>query len=86
MHTMSGPYETEREALADCADVYDAMRAREGEMQDLNKAVLKDACRSAGVELGEYDQSVLGWLAGFEPQSCQAVAEIIRRAASRHDA
>jgi hypothetical protein len=78
---MGGPYETERQALADCTGIYDAMRSKCGQMQPLNLAVLEEACTAAGVELGEFDRSVLGWIATFEPHTCQAVAEIIRRAA-----
>jgi hypothetical protein len=50
-------------------------------MQRLSTQRLTDACEAAGVELGEYDRRVVAWMARFEPQSCQAVAEIIRRAA-----
>jgi hypothetical protein len=77
---MAGPYATEREALDDCAAVYDAMRVSTGLMQALNVAVLQAACRDAGVGLGRYDRQVLGWLARFEPQQTQAIADIIRRA------
>ena len=75
---MNGPYETERQALDDCRAVYDAMHANPGQMQPLNWAILEDACR--GVELGEYDRRIIAWLAGSEPQVCQVIAEIVRRA------
>lgn len=78
---MPGPYETERKALADAAEVYDAMRSKRGQVHVLNLAVLEEACTAAKVELGEYDRSVIVWLAGFEPQQTQVVAELIRRAA-----
>jgi hypothetical protein len=35
----------------------------------------------AGVQLGEFDGGVLAWLAGFEPQQAQVIADIVRRAA-----
>ena len=75
---MNGPYETERQALDDCRAVYDAKHANPGQMQALNWAALEDACR--GVELGEYDRRIIAWLAGSEPQVCQVIAEIVRRA------
>lgn len=79
---MSGPYEIEREALDDCAPIYAAMRAQTSPMQALNLAVLEDACHVASADLGAYDRKILAWLAGFEPQTTQVIAEIIRRAGS----
>jgi hypothetical protein len=81
VRVVGGPYESQRQALADCAEVYEAMRSKRGQMQELNLEVLLSACRDAGVELGEYDRSVLRWVASFEPQNCRSIAEIIRRAA-----
>jgi hypothetical protein len=43
--------------------------------------VRADACEVAGVELGEYDLQTVRWLAWFEPQQAQVIADIVRRAA-----
>ena len=80
---MTGPYETERQALDDVRDIYEAARAsrERGTMQRLSAERLTDACKAAGVELGEYDLHTVRWLAGFEPQQAQVIADIVRRAA-----
>jgi hypothetical protein len=50
-------------------------------MRRLASQRLTDACAGAGVQLGEFDGSVLAWLAGFEPRQAQVIADIVRRAA-----
>jgi hypothetical protein len=77
---MSGPYKTERDALADCDRVFDALRGKRGTMESLNAEILARACAVAGVQLGDYDWQVLNWIASSEPQVSQVVADLIRRA------
>jgi hypothetical protein len=80
-----GPYETEDDARAVPAvrAIYDAMHAstRRGTGDELCHRLLDEACTEAEVELGAYDHRILLWLAQFEPQTCQVIAGIIRRAA-----
>ena len=61
---MSGPYETERQALDDVREIYEAARGSRarGTMQRLSTQRLTDACKAAGVELGEYDLHTVRWL------------------------
>ena len=78
-----GPYETERQALDDVRDIYDAARASRarGTMQVLSAQRLEGACEAARVELGEYDRRVDGEVRATElpgrsrdhPTSCKAV-------------
>lgn len=53
---------------------------REGEDTG-TMAMLTDACKAAGVELGPFDITVLAWLADCEPETVAVIAGIIRRAA-----
>lgn len=76
-----GPYETERDAAR-------AARAAGGPLRDgwsilsaeQNRQLLTQACDSAGVTLGAYDQRILAWLAGFEDTACGVIAGLIARA------
>jgi hypothetical protein len=69
---VSGPFETERDALAVAAPY---------EGGDGNRAMLLDAANAAGVVLGEYDRAVIDALAGQPPGTCAVVASLIVRAA-----
>ena len=84
---MTGPFETQREALDLPAvqAIYEAFRADPGvgRMAPHSLRMLEEACAAAGVGLGAYDRRVLAWLAGWEPQVCAVVAGLITRA---HDA
>jgi hypothetical protein len=81
---MTGPFQTEREALDLPAvrAIYDAMRAshRRGVMREPSRQLLGEACAAAGVEVGAYDDRILVWLAGFRPQECAVIAGLITRA------
>lgn len=73
-----GPFVTEAEAIRATGQAEwppDSMKA-------LNEIALFDACRMVGVDLGEYDVTVLRWLAGWEPQIVAAVIGIVLRAAT----
>lgn len=79
----AGPYETEAQARAAAAPVYQAARAsgRRGVLAEGNHRLLCEALSAAGVELGAYDHAIIEWLAGWEPQACAVVAGLITRAA-----
>ena len=44
------------------------------------EALLSDALRAAGVQLGAVDRRVLVWLAGWEPATVAVVGSWLRRA------
>lgn len=77
-----GPYDTERQALTDAEPVYTAARRDHvrGSMTRANAAALRTALADADVELGAFDQTIVMWVAGWEPQTVQAVIGWISRA------
>lgn len=78
----SGPYEDERQARTDVADIY--LRAQHSVRREVlgeaNHALLSDACERTGLTLGAYDARILAWLAGWEPQMCAVIVGLITRA------
>ena len=81
---LGGPYETEQQARADVADVYEQSRRSglRGALTDVNYGYLTKACERAGVALGAYDDRILTWLANSEPETCAVLAGLITRAHS----
>lgn len=81
---MTGPFETQREALDLPAvkAIFEAFRADPGvgKMAAHTHQLLMAACTAAGVSLGAYDRRVLAWLSGFEPQTAAVIAGLIARA------
>jgi hypothetical protein len=81
---MTGPFETDQQVreLPAVKAIYDAMYTshRRGVMGELGHRLLGEACQAAGVEVGAYDDRILVWLAGFEPETCAVVAGLITRA------
>jgi hypothetical protein len=77
-----GPYETEREArsLPAVSTVRDLEPV--SPQAHRNHRLLCEESAAAGIELGAYDHRVLTWLAGWEPQTCAAIAGLIARAAA----
>lgn len=80
-----GPFATERQ-VRETAAVRSANAAFDadpgaGKHISNHLRILTDACEAAGVELGAYDSGVLAWLANWEPETCAAIAGLIRRAA-----
>jgi hypothetical protein len=78
------PFETEADVLRTPAvravyAAFDAAPGR-GRMAPHNLAMLRQACEAAGLVLGAYDERILAWLAGWEPQVCAVVAGLIARA------
>lgn len=81
---MTGPYETEAQARAAVARVYDAARAssRRGVLTEGSHRLLCDALSAAGVEADAYDHRILLWLAGWSPEVCAVVAGLVGRASA----
>jgi hypothetical protein len=81
-NTVHGPYDTNAEAMADARPVYDAYRAtyERGLMDRTNAGRLGEALAAAQVELGAYDERIVAWLAGWEPEVVQVVIGWIERA------
>jgi hypothetical protein len=73
----AGPFETEREARQAAQHI---THSPAGSWGAGNHRLLEDACRTAGVELGAYDHSILLWLSGWEPSTVAVVAGLIARA------
>ena len=71
-----GPFETSGDALH-------AMWPRDGSFisRESRFDLLKQTLHAAGVELGGWDQVVLGWLAGQDVQTVAAVAGWVARSA-----
>jgi hypothetical protein len=82
-----GPYQTRGEANQSPAvqAVWKAYSAAPGtgRMAAHCLAILTDACTTAGILTGAYDLTVMAWLSGWEPETCQVIAGLITRAAAR---
>jgi len=78
----AGPFETERDAR-EAAITLAGGQYPSGGIAAANLAALTEAANVAGVELGDYDRQILGWLAGYEPAMCAVIAGLITRAAER---
>jgi hypothetical protein len=76
---VSGPYETERDAITAARHILDSPPGT-GAWQDGSLRLLEGACGAAQVKLGAYDHRILVWLAGWEPQLCAVTAGLISRA------
>jgi hypothetical protein len=61
--------------------IYDEMHAsdRRGIMGQRSYQMMREAC-AAGVQVGAFDDQILRWLAGSEPEACAAIT---RAAAAR---
>jgi len=87
-----GPFETRDEAAEPPAvrEIHAARRSRRGpvtrERREEDAAMVAGlilgACEDAGVILGDYDHSIVEWLAGWEPEVAAVIAGLIRRAAA----
>jgi hypothetical protein len=76
-----GPFGTEAEARGSLVHLLaGATLSEQVSIPDRNHRVLGQALAAAGVELGAYDERILGWLAGFEPATVAVVAGLIGRA------
>jgi hypothetical protein len=81
---MTGPFETERQVreLPAVRAAYDAFGRDHGpgKMAPNCHRILEEACEAAGVKVGAYDHRILTWLAGWGPETCAVVADLITRA------
>lgn len=55
-------------------------------MAGLGHQMLRQARAGTGAGIGTFDDRILRWLAGFEPESCAVVAGLITRAAAARSA
>jgi hypothetical protein len=74
---LPGPYTTDREAADDAREVY---RTDPGEMTGANYKRLVTACKQARITLGAFDRQILAWLSGWEPETCQVIIALVKRA------
>lgn len=85
MASEHGPFATLQEAASTPAvrAIYDKARAstQPGPLAAGSSALIEQACEAAGVELGDYDRSVIRWLGNWEPHVCQVIAGWVTRAA-----
>lgn len=86
---MTGPYESESEALAgpvykEVRALHEAGRVRPYDPDRLVHSTqlraLEAACAEAGVELGAFDRRIVSWLAGWEASTVEVVIGLITRA------
>ena len=79
---MTGPYESREQARnsPEVIAIRQASGRGPGSADAGNDEMLRNAICAAGVDLGHYDQRVVRWLAGWEPELCAVVAGLIRRA------
>jgi hypothetical protein len=77
-----GPYDTDSDAMRDAAHVHQAYRVdyERGMMGQINEGLLLGALREAGVQLGEFDRRIVGWLADWEPYVVQVIVGWVERA------
>jgi hypothetical protein len=80
--TVTGPYETERQAHAASRWEEQGRPELEGRpgIPEANLAQLMDACADAGIAVGAYDSRILHRLAGWEPSTVAVVCGLISRA------
>lgn len=77
-----GPYATESEAIADSRDVT-CLPPGVGAWDRAIVAKVHEVCSASGVELGDYDERIVRWLARWEPQAVQVIVGLISRAGAR---
>ena len=63
-------------------EIYQAFDADpgEGKVALPNLRMMLDVCVAADVETRTVDRRILGWLAGFEPETCAVIAGLVTRA------
>jgi hypothetical protein len=78
---MTGPFETESEAHQAAVQYTGQPDATvTGQLAEANQAMLLDAIHTAGVQPGDYDRRIIGWLAEQPSATCAVVASLIARA------
>jgi hypothetical protein len=77
----AGPFATDREAHAAALQMGGPPRPGWSILSaEQNQQMLMEACNTAGVDLGGYDELILSWLAKYEDAMCAVVAGLIIRA------
>lgn len=80
-----GPFESLQDAASTptVRAIYERARAslKPGPLKEGSSALIRDACERAGVELPDYERSLVDWLGNWEPHVCQVIAGWIDRAA-----
>jgi hypothetical protein len=74
-----GPFATAQQAQAAVRHIT-ALEPGTGAWSAAARQMLLDACGSAGVALGAYDEAVLAWAGSFEPWAAAVFAGLITRA------
>lgn len=77
---MSGPFAAERDAAAIVGQITRRTGYADLPVATVCVMLLRDACESAGVVLGDFDRTALDRLASADPAVSAAVAGMIRRA------
>lgn len=89
MNAPHGPYDTWDAPYREAEHVYDAALAHPDAQPpisfQINAGLLMAALKQAGVETGEYDHVIAGWLAGWEPEVVQVVIGWVERARAAAD-
>lgn len=78
-------YESEEQARAAAAGLIERSRParrRPAPPQQIRADYLREALTAAGVELGAFDEEIVGWLGRSEPGTVQAVVRWIESAAA----
>ena len=80
--TVHGPYDTAAAVRPDTRAVYEALDAvnHRGILSQSCEGLLLAALAEAGVQLGDYDRRIAGWLADGETSTVQVVIGWIERA------
>lgn len=79
MSGVTGPFRTFHEATE--ASGYGRSRAQLGGPEPITALNARDLAEAvAGLELGAYDQKIIGWLAEWEPATVAVICGLISRA------
>jgi hypothetical protein len=83
----TGPFDTREQARDAVRGIYAIFHEAEPpsgpvNLKAANLALLTEAVNIAGIGTGDYDERILDWLAGWEPEICAVIAGLIIRAAS----
>jgi hypothetical protein len=77
-----GPYQSHDAAFAEARHVYQAAAANRGlaVMPRILEGIELATLRTAGVELGDYDRQIAGWLSSWEPEVVEVILGWVERA------
>ena len=83
--TPVGPFATEAEARAAAHAIIQPAAGWSVLSEAQNRQLLERACEVAGVDPGVFGTRILRFLAGFEDAACEAIADMIVRAAGKRE-